>query len=72
METKQKKDTSHECYGHNCSTRVPRSQLLCRTCWRLVPGPLQRKLYAAYNRGRGAGSPEHLQAMQECIEAVNP
>lgn len=50
---------------------MPPDKLLCWTDWRRVPAALQRALYAAWDRGRGAGSLEHGQAMRACVDAAN-
>lgn len=44
---------------------------MCGRHWRLVHPNLQRRLYAAYDHGRGALSEAHLEAMQECVDEVN-
>ena len=43
---------------------------MCPRHWRLVPSPLKRALYRAWQGGAGAGSAEHQQAMRACIEAA--
>jgi hypothetical protein len=59
---------------HTCpacgSEQVPPGKLLCWSDWRRVPAPLQRALYAAYDSGKGAGTPAHLEAMTACIKAA--
>ena len=44
---------------------------MCRKHWRLVPPDIQRRVYATWARGRGAGTDEHIAAMDEAIGAVN-
>jgi hypothetical protein len=45
---------------------------MCPGHWRQVPVPLQREVYAAWDRGRGFGSDRHYQAVQAAIAAVTP
>lgn len=63
---------THKCPGHLCKAQVPRNKLMCGGHWGQVPGPLQREVYAAYDRGRGAGTPRHMRAVTAAISAVNP
>lgn len=63
-------DPRHECPVGECSLLIPYEVLLCRRHWAKVPRDLQRKVYRAWRRGRGAGTPEHLEAMRQAIAAV--
>jgi hypothetical protein len=63
---------THECPGHGCEAVVGAAKLMCPGCWGQVPGPLQREVYAAWDRGRGRGTLRHLQAMKAAIGAVTP
>jgi hypothetical protein len=45
--------------------------LMCRTDWYRVPGALRDAVWAAWDRGRGAGSTEHTAAITAAISAVN-
>jgi hypothetical protein len=45
--------------------------LLCAADWRTVSLPLRRALYAAWDDGRGRGTPAHQAAMDAVIRAVN-
>ena len=62
---------SHQCPGNGCATLVDGGKLMCAGCWRQVPGPLQKAVYAAWGKGRGALSPAHRAAMKAAIRAVN-
>jgi hypothetical protein len=59
---------------HNCpvcdATGVPYEKLMCFRCWTKVPSPLQRRLYATWRDGAGAGSAEHEAAMADCLRAL--
>lgn len=57
--------------GGGCTSQVAGDKLMCGYCWRLVPKPLQRRVWAAYREGDGIGTPEHADAMRAAIEAVN-
>jgi hypothetical protein len=61
----------HVCPADGCEQQVPDEKLLCWTDWRRVPADLQQALYAAYARGRGAGTGEHRQAVVACVTAAN-
>lgn len=62
---------SHQCPRNGCARVVPDSRLMCAADWRQVPKPLQRAVYATYNRGKGLGSPQLLAAQDAAIRAVN-
>ena len=62
---------SHKCPRDGCRRTIADRLLMCGGCWGLVPKPLQRAVYAAYNRGRGLGSPRLLAAQDAAIKAVN-
>jgi hypothetical protein len=64
-------DDRHECPIHGCTRRLPYAILMCRRHWAKVPRPLQIRLYRAWRRGAGAGTQEHLDAMDAAIEAVH-
>ena len=62
---------SHECPRNGCTTFVGSGKLMCGPCWKLVPQALQRAVYRAWDRGRGAGSQAHRAAVKAAIRAVN-
>lgn len=43
---------------------------MCLSHWRMVPGEIGRKLYRAYDRGRGIGSNAHAEAMHDAVHWV--
>lgn len=43
----------HECPGR-CGRTVPLHQLACRSCWRVLPEPLQAEVSATYAARRRA------------------
>jgi hypothetical protein len=62
---------SHRCPRPGCPvTAVDDSRLMCRMCWALVPKPFQRAVNAAYDRGRGLGTPALRAAQQAAIAAA--
>jgi hypothetical protein len=63
-------DRRHPCPGPGCATRIDRHRLMCLRHWRMVPRPLQAAIWRAWNGGRGAGSPEHAEAILAAIDAV--
>lgn len=62
--------------SHNCPVSVcPKvvtddSKYMCWGHWRLVPEALQRPVYIAYGRGRGAGTRKLADAQQAALTAV--
>jgi hypothetical protein len=36
----------------------------------MVPPPIQRLVYRAYNKGAGVGTPKHDEALAKAVEAV--
>lgn len=63
---------THKCPAPDCTVQVGRIQLMCPGHWKMVPKPLQRELYAAYDHGRGWRTERHKKAMMAAIEAVTP
>lgn len=59
---------------HGCPTcprlGIPMHLLMCGRCWRLVPGPIQRAVNAAYDHEAGLGSLALLNAQRSAIRAV--
>ena len=62
---------THQCPGPGCAREVDHSMLMCAECWRLVPKPIRRAVYVAWNRGAGAGTPAHQAAMAAAIGAAS-
>jgi hypothetical protein len=57
-----------ECPIDGCgNTRSP-GKLVCFSCWRKVPTPLQRRLYAAWNDGEETA--DYASAVDAVHEAV--
>jgi hypothetical protein len=63
-------EPTHLCPTRRCPRQVPDHLLMCGQHWRMVPGPIQRAVNAAYY-GPGLGSPALLQAQRSAIDAVN-
>lgn len=62
---------SHVCPALGCERNVPDHLLMCGPHWGRVPPALQRRVYAAYRRGQGLGTPELLEAQTAAIAAAN-
>lgn len=62
----------HVCPGPNCERSVSLSLLACRRHWSQVPKPLQRRVYAAWAGGEGAGTDEHAEACEAAIATMQP
>ena len=62
---------THECPGLGCTEQVGPDRLMCPACWFLVPKPVRRAVWIAWNRGAGAGGPAHQAAMRAAIAAAN-
>jgi hypothetical protein len=61
---------SHRCPIDGCERRVPSYQLMCPRHWRAVPADVQRRLYRTWDHGRGAGTEDHIEAMDAAIHAA--
>lgn len=61
----------HQCPIDSCQVEVAARRLMCVRHWAMVPGPLGTAVYAAWKQGRGAGTEEHIAAMQAAIDAVH-
>lgn len=62
---------SHVCPANTCTAEVDDDKLLCRGHWAMVPAPLQRAVYAAWDHGNGGGSLAHMAAMAAALHACN-
>jgi hypothetical protein len=41
---------SHECAAEDCDAVISRGVLMCREHWRMVPRPLQRRVWRCWRR----------------------
>ena len=64
-------DDTHLCPVRGCRWRVPWDRLTCPGDWQRVPRPVQRAVLAAWDHGRGQGSPAHRAAMLRAVGAAN-
>lgn len=62
---------SHVCPTDGCERNVPDHLLMCSADWHRVPPTLQGRVYRAYRRGAGLGTPELLEAQAAAIAAAN-
>jgi hypothetical protein len=60
---------THRCPGPACRAQVSAAKLACSPHWKQVPIEIQRRVYATYRKG--AGSPEHQEAMDAAIAAMH-
>jgi len=63
-------DYTHVCPINGCQRQVPDHHLMCPRHWRTVPADVQRRLYRAWDRGRGRGTQAHIEAMDAAIHAA--
>ncbi len=62
----------HECPGPECEAQVPYEMLACRRHWYQVPRAIRNAVYSTWDSGAGAGSREHLAAMDKAISTMRP
>jgi hypothetical protein len=62
----------HNCPGPECDAQVPYEMLACRRHWFQVPMRIRNLVYAAWDRGAGAGSDEHTNAIEQAIAHMRP
>ena len=62
---------THECPARPCTEQIGPGLLMCPRHWYLVPKPLRRAVWIAWNRGAGTGTPAHRAAVTAAISAVN-
>lgn len=63
---------NHRCPGPGCEQQIPYEMLACRQHWYQGPRAVRNAVYRAWNRGLGAGSAEHLAAMDTAIRSMRP
>jgi hypothetical protein len=62
----------HRCPGPACAEQVPIDKLACSRHWFQVPRAVRGAVYAAWDHGAGAGSPEHRAAMRAALAWMKP
>ena len=70
---KHKPILRHECHADGCPAEVPPKMLMCLKHWRMVPRPLQRRVWAAYRPGQEVDknpSDEYLEVQRAAVAAV--
>jgi hypothetical protein len=64
----------HECHATGCFAQVPPAFLMCHRHWKMVPVPLQRRVWATYQTGQERGdaevTDEYIEAQQAAVKAV--
>jgi hypothetical protein len=63
--------SEHECPKTGCVKQIDYTMLMCARHWYQVPAPLRKAVWRAWRNGEGAGSAEHLAAVNAAIDAVN-
>lgn len=63
--------SAHDCPATGCTRRVGSGMLMCRSHWFMVPKAQRDAVWDAWNRGLGAGSAAHRDAILAAVEAVN-
>lgn len=61
-------DTTHECPAPGCVLRVRFDRLACIGHWRLIPGPVQRRLLREFRDNFGHES--YFEARADCLRAL--
>ena len=65
--------TRHLCHATGCSKAVPPRLLMCLPHWRMVPRPLQARIWATYRPGQEIDkqpSDEYMEAQRAAVRAV--
>jgi hypothetical protein len=57
------------CPVAGCGDPIHVTRLMCRRDWNLLPRQLQDQVWATWQSGDGAASPEHQQAVLQAIAA---
>lgn len=60
----------HECHAHGCNISVPRKMLMCRWHWRMVPGAIQRDVWAHYVPGQEHGQSTPTEEWHKAADAA--
>lgn len=64
----------HTCHARRCDRVVPRSMLMCRKHWAMVPASLKQQVLVHYQTGQELGqvrpSVAYLKAAGDAIESV--
>ncbi len=55
------------CPVPGCSRQISKARLMCRRHWNLVPKELRDRVWATWQSGHGALSPEHRHAVGAAI-----
>lgn len=70
----RKPHRAHHCHAAGCTKDVPPAYFMCAPHWRMVPHPLQVRIWATYNPGQEDGeagvSKEYLEAHDAATAAV--
>lgn len=68
MSARDRPAVKHECPRNGCRRMVGQDSLACPQDWDLVPKKTRDAIWRAWDKGRGAGSPEHVVLIASAIE----
>ncbi len=63
---------THQCPGPECEAEVSYEMLACSRHWYQVPRPIRTAVWRTWANGAGAGTMEHLRAMDRAIASMRP
>lgn len=63
---------NHNCPGPGCKRQVPPDKLACPRHWYQVSPPVRSLVYRTWAGGMGAGTDEHMAAMDQAISEMKP
>ena len=63
---------THTCPAVGCTKRMPSTMLMCGKHWRLVPVPIQRRIWRSYRKGPTAhtATDDYMRAVADAVKAV--
>jgi hypothetical protein len=61
---------AHTCHARNCNAKVPRSMLMCRRHWFMVPKFLRDEVWRTYVHGQCNMDPPPSEAWHRAADAA--
>lgn len=65
---------THRCYARGCHVRIGPELLMCSTHWRIVPKPIQERVWREWRHvqadPKGVLTPEYIEAINAARGAV--
>lgn len=62
---------AHHCHFPGCTTPTPRKWLYCKPHWFMVPAPIRRRIWAAYDALPHGPAGNCLRVSNEWIDATD-